>query len=63
MSQADKHHWGTDGAASAEVNNSGSDPNDSDDDDSVNDEKSEKEDGVNTRPKRTRAIPREEQEI
>ena len=44
LSQADKHHWGTDGAAnSSEVNNSGSDPNDSDDDDSVNnDEKSEK---------------------
>jgi len=30
---------------------------------SADDEKSEKEDGVNTRPKRTRAIPREEQEI
>ena len=30
---------------------------------SADDEKSEKEDVVNTRPKRTRAIPREEQEI
>ena len=42
LSQADKHHWGTEGNSTTEVNNSGSDPNDTDDEDSMNDEKSEK---------------------
>lgn len=41
LTQADKHHWGSDATAASNEPN-GSDPNDTDDEDSVNDEKSEK---------------------
>lgn len=39
LTQAEKHHWGSDAHAEA---NSASDPNDTDDDDSVNEEKTER---------------------